>query len=112
MQFQVRFFNLFVYLRLHYAFLFRLQYLLYELVLVLCLVLLLRVVGDVDGRLVVHGQTYRRIESEAQLTQEIGEVDGLLGCLGTRHKFGLTGGEGDARLLFGSPADACRSEVE
>ena len=65
----------------------------------------LRVVSDVDRRLVVDVHVNRRAVVSAEFLAQFRSVDRFFGALGGSHELGLTRGQSYAGLLLGRPRD-------
>eukprot|EP00965_Chrysotila_dentata_P194176 6176204-Pleurochrysis_carterae.AAC.1 len=62
--------------------------------------MMFRIVGQIDGGLVVHSEGCWRAASETQIAEQGSEIYCCLGGLIGRHDFSFAGGEGDCSLLL------------
>eukprot|EP00965_Chrysotila_dentata_P092972 3069949-Pleurochrysis_carterae.AAC.1 len=69
--------------------------------------MMLGVVGQVDGRLVVHGERRLVRASVAEVREERTEVGGLFGRLAGGDDFGIVRRQRDGELFFRRPGDGC-----
>ena len=79
---------------------------------VLHLFVVLGVVREVASAAVVGRELDRVLGGEAELVEEVGKIDGLLGRLTEGHDLGLARGEGDRVLLLRAPRDGREGVVE
>eukprot|EP00965_Chrysotila_dentata_P156591 5174237-Pleurochrysis_carterae.AAC.9 len=70
------------------------------------------VVGQIDGRHVVHGKRRRRNVADTQLLEQRPEVHGLLGRLGCSDDFCFARRGRYGGLLFRRPRDGCLAVEE